>query len=414
MASDTDSDARAVLIIGDGMGGRPVPELDGRTTLEAAITSSMDSVARTGACGLMNSVGPGIRAGSDTSHLALLGYDPYEYYTGRGPYECAGIDMEVLSGDVAFRCNFATVDGDLNVIDRRAGRIEHGTDQLAALLNGMEIEGVTCFVKESVAHRAGLVLRGEGLGHRVTDVDPHAEAPLHECQALDPDSEKTARVVNEFVRRSYELLGRHQVNKARQQEGLPPANIMLPRGVGVGPHLTPFDEKNHLTSAMVVETGLVQGIGRYAGMNVLDVEGLTGGYDTDAQAFSRAILEAAATHTYVLANVKAPDIGGHDQDPTKKVEAIELVDVIVGDVLEGLDLETTLLVVTADHATPITVGDHSGDAVPLAMCGRGVTSDAVASFGERACAAGLLGHVRGMDLLNIITNLLAIQEKYGA
>ena len=97
-----------------------------------------------------------------------------------------------------------------------------------------------------------------------------------------------------------------------------------------------------------------------------------------------------------------------------KVEAIELVDVIVGDVLEGLDLETALLVVTADHATPITVGDHSGDAVPLALCGRGVTSDAVASFDERACAAGIMGHLRGLDLLNVITNLLATQEKYGA
>ena len=411
---EASADLRAVLIIGDGMGGRPVPELGGKTTLEAAITPSMDWVARAGACGLMNPIAPGIRAGSDTSHLAILGYDPYQYYTGRGPYECAGIDMEVRGGDVAFRCNFATVDGNLNVIDRRAGRIEHGTDQLAAALNAMEIEGVACFVKESVAHRAGLILRGEGLGHRVTDVDPHGEGPIHECQALDPDSEKTARVVNEFVRRSYEILSRHQVNKAREQQGQHPANIMLPRGVGVAPHLTPFDQKSNLKSAMVVETGLIRGIGKYAGMNVMDVEGLTGGYDTNAQAFSKAILEAASTHSYVLANVKAPDLGGHDQDPTKKVEAIELVDVIVGDVLEGLDLEKALLVVTADHATPITVGDHSGDAVPIAFCGRGATTDNVAYFGERTCAAGHMGHIRGLDMINIITNLLAIQEKYGA
>ncbi len=402
-----------VLIIGDGMGDRPVGELGGRTPLEAAEIPNLDRLAGMGACGLMSSVGTGIRAGSDTSHLALLGYDPYEYYTGRGPYECAGIDMDVRRGDVCFRCNFATVNEQMVVTDRRAGRIEQGTDELAQAVN-MEIEGVQCIVKESVAHRAGLILRGEGLGHAVTDVDPHGEVRIWECKALDAESEKTARVVNEFVRRSYEALREHAVNTRRQAEGQPPANIMLPRGVGTAPHLKPFEEEHGFSGAMIVETGLVRGIGKYAQMDVIDVEGATGGYDTDIMAMAEAVVEAAERHTYVLCNIKAPDLGGHDNEPQRKIEAVEMVDELLAYVLDNLDPERALIVATADHGTPCSVGDHSGDAVPIAFAGRGATRDDVAHFGERPCAKGIIGHILGRDVIAVMTNMLAIQEKFGA
>ena len=402
-----------VLIIGDGMGDRPIPELGDRTPLEAADTPNLDRLAGLGACGLMNSVGVGIRSGSDTSHLALLGYDPYKYYTGRGPYECAGIDMDVRGGDVCFRCNFSTVNADMVVLDRRAGRIERGTDQLAQAVN-MEIEGVQCIVKESVAHRAGLILRGEGLGHRVTDVDPHGEGRIWECKALDADSEKTARVVNQFVRRSYEVLREHSVNRQRESAGELPANIMLPRGVGTAPHLRPFAEEHGFSGAMIVETGLVRGIGKYAQMDVIDVEGATGGYDTDILAMAEAVVEASERHAFVLCNVKAPDLAGHDNQPERKIEAVQMVDNLVSYVAENLDLERALLVVTADHGTPCSVGDHSGDAVPILFSGRGVTRDDVAHFGERPCGKGLIGHILGRDVIPLMTNMLAIQEKFGA
>jgi len=196
---------KALILIGDGMGDRPVSQLGGKTPLEVAQTPNLDRIAREGECGLMDPIAPGIRAGSDTSHLAILGYDPFECYTGRGPFEALGIGMDVKPGDIAFRCNFATVDEDLVVLDRRAGRIREGTHELAEALNEEigEIEGVRCIVKESVEHRAALILRGEGLGDKVSDVDPHETGrKIHEAEGEDEPSRRAARVLNEFVRRS--------------------------------------------------------------------------------------------------------------------------------------------------------------------------------------------------------------------
>src|SRR5438045_3745533 len=141
----------ALLLIGDGLGDRAVPELGGKTPLEAADTPTLDALAAECESGLMDPIGPGIRGGSDTGHLAILGYDPYHYYPGRGPFEAIGIGMDVQRGDLAFRCNFSTVDENLVVLDRRAGRISEGSTELAAALNGLKIEDVTCCFTESIA-----------------------------------------------------------------------------------------------------------------------------------------------------------------------------------------------------------------------------------------------------------------------
>ncbi|MBE9566455.1 MAG: phosphoglycerate mutase, partial [Proteobacteria bacterium] len=181
---------KAAIIIGDGLADRPVADLDGRTPLEVADTPMLDRVAAEGECGQMDPIGPGIRPGSDTAHLAILGYDPFKVYTGRGPFEALGIGMEVKGGDICFRCNFSTLEGDLQladdgftgarIIDRRAQRIAEGTRDLAQAVDGMQIEDATCYVKESVEHRAALILRGPGPGPRVPDTDPHGEAePPH-------------------------------------------------------------------------------------------------------------------------------------------------------------------------------------------------------------------------------------------
>ncbi|MCX6375877.1 MAG: 2,3-bisphosphoglycerate-independent phosphoglycerate mutase, partial [Armatimonadetes bacterium] len=325
---------KAILLICDGMADRPVPQLGARTPLEAANNVNMNTLALQGECGLMDPIAPGIRAGSDTSHLAILGYDPYKTYTGRGPFEAAGIGMDVRKGDIALRCNFSTVDDNMVIVDRRAGRIEHGTDQLAAAVNGMQIEDVTCYFKESVAHRGALVLRGPGLGAAVTDADPHeAGAKVHEARAIDPNddaSAKSARIINEFVRRSYEILKDHPVNKAREAEGQLAANIIMPRGAGVAPHVESFEEKYHMKGAAVVETGLIAGIAVYLGMDIIEVPGATGGLDSDVMAMGRAILKALETHPFVLCNIKGPDLAGHDSQIDVKVEFIEKIDPVVG------------------------------------------------------------------------------------
>lgn len=415
------ADCKAILFVGDGLGDRPVPALDGRTPLEAQDTPHLDRLAADGLCGMLNPVAPGRRIGSDTAHMALLGYDPFKYYKGRGPFEAKGVGLEVRPGDVAFRCNFATVDG-RRLVDRRAGRIKTGTDQLAAAVNEKAglIEGVQCLFKESVEHRAALVLRGEGLDHRVTEVDPHHEGVEYpDCEPLpeaagDPAAQKTARIVNEWVRLAHEALANHPVNQERIAQGLPPANAALPRGVGTAVQLEPFAHKYGLSGAMIVEVDLVRGLGEYLAMDVVDVPGATGGKDTDEIAIATAVVAALETHDFVLANIKAPDLGGHDGDVPQKMAAIAKVDHAIAYLLDHLDFTKTVIIVTGDHCTPITLGDHSGDAIPAVFYGCGVRPDEVRTFGERPCMKGGLGNFTGADIMPLLTNFTGTQEKFGA
>jgi 2,3-bisphosphoglycerate-independent phosphoglycerate mutase len=406
-----------LLLIADGLGDRPVPELDGQTPLEYARTPTMDALVREGEAGLMDPIAPGVRGGSDTGHLALLGYDPYQYYTGRGPFEAMGIGLPVQRGDISFRCNFSTVDDNWVVQDRRAGRITEGTGELARALNGMQIEDVTCLFKESVAHRAALVLHGPGLGAHVTDIDPHADGErIWEARATnldDVESAKTARIVNEFVQRSYQILNDAPVNQRRRTAGQPPANIVLPRGIGVSPHLKPFDAARGVKSACIVEVGLVKGIGEYLGMDVVDVPDSTASLDTDTEAIGRAVIEANRDHNFILCNVKGPDVAGHDGDARGKVAIIEKIDRMVDQILQATNGDL-VIAVTGDHSTPVTVGDHSGEPCPIFFWGHGVRPDGCTAFGERSVLGGGVGRIRGLDVLNIMTSYMGVQEKFGA
>ncbi|HEY3378819.1 MAG TPA: 2,3-bisphosphoglycerate-independent phosphoglycerate mutase [Armatimonadota bacterium] len=403
-----------IIIVGDGMGDWPVPELDGYTPIEAARTPNLDRMAREGESGLMDPIAAGVRAGSDTAHLAILGFDPYQYYTGRGPFEASGIGMDAQPGDICFRVNFATVDEQMRISDRRAGRITTGTDQLAATLNGLMHDGCTFLFKESVAHRAALIIRGPGLGPHVTDADPHVEGVTpHVATGADAASQKTADLVNWFVQQSHEQLKDHPVNQARKAEGLHPANIALPRGAGGAPDLPSFERHYGFTGALVVEVGLVKGIGKYLHMTVVDVPAAKGDLSTDELALAQAVVEALAQHPFVLCNLKSPDVAGHDFNPQQKIQAVEKLDKLVGYVLEHLGADT-YMVVTADHSTPVAVGDHTGEPVPIVLWGPHVRSDLVEGYGERPSAKGTLGRITGKDIMKILTSYALRQEKFGA
>lgn len=412
-----DSNRKAIILIGDGMGDRPIAELGGKTPLEAANTPNLDAMAASGINGLMDLIAPGVRVGSDTGHLAVLGFDPYVVYTGRGPFEAAGIGLSVKPGDVAFRCNFSTVDADMTITDRRAGRIVDGTDQLAAQVNGVMIEDILVLFKESVAHRCALVLRGPGLNALVTDSDPHVTgAKVLEVKAITPGdaaAEKTARILNVFVKMSFERLDVHPVNVARKQQGLNAANIILPRGAGQAPNIPSFNEKHLLHGACVAETGLIKGIADFVGLDLLDAPGANGGLDTDVMSIGNTVLKALEDHNFVLCNVKGPDVAAHDGNPIAKVQIIERIDEMVGMLLEKMDDET-YLVVTADHTTSCSYGDHTGEPVPIVLYGPEVLTDSVKTFGERPAQKGGLCRFSGKHLVNMLTSMMNIQEKYGA
>lgn len=404
---------KILVVVLDGLGDRAVESLGGKTPLGASNHPNLDWFAERGVTGIMDTISPGVRPGSDTSHLALLGYDPYETYTGRGPFEAAGIGILGKKGDVAFRCNFATVDEDMKVVDRRAGRIKApDTQQLASTLDGMCVEGVEVTVREATEHRAVLLLSGDGLSPQVTDVDPHEMGMVRRCVPLSPEAELTARVVNEVVRRSFGMLNEHEVNRRRREEGSPVANIILPRGAGSFPDIEPFEERYNLRASCIAGVSLIKGICRICGIEVVEKPGFTGGLDTDMELKARTALELLERRDLVLMNVKAADIASHDGDAALKVKVIERLDEMVGILREELSDEVVTF--TADHCTPIEVMDHSGDPVPIMIHSEGTISDNVVRYCEHQVQHGGLGRIRGKDLLPILIDKANRSGKFGA
>jgi 2,3-bisphosphoglycerate-independent phosphoglycerate mutase len=407
---------KGIIMIMDGMADRPIKELGYRTPLETAKTPNMDKMAKMGICGLMDPIKPGIRAGSDTSHISILGYDPYTVYTGRGPFEAAGVGVDVLPGDIAFRCNFSTADENGIITDRRAGRIREGTDKIAETINSMELEeGVEVIFKESTGHRAVLVLRGEGLSDKISDADPkHEGKSPKEVVPLEETAEarKTAELLNRFIQESYKMLKDHPVNLKRIEEGENPANIIIPRGAGAVPHVQPFGEKYGLKPVCIAETGLIKGIGKIAGMDLVDIDGATGGIDTNLENIQGGILETASKdYDFLLINVDGADEAGHDGQMEEKVKFIEKADSIVGEIMK---LEDVYYILTADHSTPISVMDHTGDPVPIVIKGPEVRVDDVEEFNERSVTRGGLCRIRGNNIMDILMDLMNRSAKFGA
>jgi 2,3-bisphosphoglycerate-independent phosphoglycerate mutase len=399
---------KVLMLICDGMADRPIKDFDGKTPLEVSLTENMDSIAFRGICGILDPIAPGKRVGSDTTHLALLGYDPYRYYTGRGPFEALGAGLEVRKGDVAFRVNFATVDSDMRVLDRRAGRIGEGTEELARAVNQITLRGVDFVFKESTGHRGALVFRGDGLGSQVSDSDPHETGMrVMEVRPLDSSraAAKTARLANEFIRKSHEVLRKHRINAERERKGLRPANMLLLRGCGIATQIPSFQERYGMEGGCMTTTGLIKGIARSVGLDLLDTP-------EDYRDRISTALKALEDRDFLLLNIKEPDEAAHDMNPERKIELIEAIDEALAPLLDFI--EENYMVFLSDHTTSSSYGDHTGDPVPVAIAGPEVRSDDVRVFDERNAAKGGLGRIRGRDIMPIMMDLLNRSEKYGA
>ena len=411
---------KGMILVMDGMGDRPIKELKNKTPLQAANTPNMDKMAKDGITGIMDSIAPGIRPGSDTAHLSILGYDPYEVYTGRGPFEASGVGLDVIPGDIAFRCNFSTMDDEGIVTDRRAGRVREGTKDLVDVLNTMVIEGyedIKIIFKESTGHRAVLILRGEGLSGKVSDADPKVENKKPAVvKGLDgsAEAEKTADLLNKIVYKTYEMIKDHPVNLERIKNNLPPANVVIPRGAGEVPDVEAINDKYEVNSACIAETGLIMGIGRFAGMDVIEMEDVTGGVDTNLENIRDTIVDQVknSSHDFFLINIDGADEAGHDGNFKEKLSFIEKVDKVV--MSELLKLEDVYILLTADHSTPISVKNHSADPVPVLIRGPEVRVDDVSEYNEIAVARGGLSRIRGADVMNIMMDLMNYAHKFGA
>lgn len=400
---------KILFVVLDGAADRPA--VDTTTPLMAANIPFLDRLAQEGILGIMDVIAPGTPPGSDTAHLSLLGYTLKEVYTGRGPFEAAGVGIDVQPGDIAFRGNFATVKDGV-IIDRRAGRIDDTHELSDAIREQLHLECEFLF-KESAGHRAVLVLRGADLSPNITQTDPqHIGAMLHsKPKADDTSSHRTANIVNDFTRQVCSILGDHPINRERTLTNQLPANAVLLRGVGSVPHLVPFERRTGLNAAVIAATALVIGIGKLTGMKYIPTKGATGHVDSNIEEKVKNVNKALKQHAFVLLNIKGADEAGHDGDFNAKTHFLTRVDAALSNL--AID-ESTLVVITADHTTPVSLREHSGDPVPFLIRGKGVRADQTNAFNEYIAAGGGMNRICGRDMMPVLTDLLGKRTKFGA
>jgi len=388
------SPSKIVLLIIDGVGGLPHPET-GKTELESARKPNLNRIARDSLCGLIDPVSPGITPGSAPGHLAIFGYDPVKYNIGRGVAEALGIDVKLKPDDIAARGNFCTVDDQGIITHRRAGRIS--TDKntvLCRLLNNIAIEGAEISVLPVKEHRFVLILRGEALSPELTDSDPQqlGLAPK-KVEALSPQAQKTARIVNEFVSQARSIV---QVDTS--------ANMVLLRGFSRRPDIPSISKIYKLKPAAIATYPMYRGLARLVGMQVLP-----GGESITEQLNS--LRRYYADYDFFFVHFKSTDSRGEDGDFQAKVQAIEELD---NALISLLSLDPDVLIITGDHSTPATLAMHSWHPVPFMLKSKWCRPDNVAEFSERACLAGGMGRFPATEIMPLaMANALKL-DKFGA
>ncbi|MGZ5305974.1 MAG: 2,3-bisphosphoglycerate-independent phosphoglycerate mutase [Actinomycetota bacterium] len=416
----------------DGLGDDPIPEFDGRTPLEAAATPALDALAGWGRTGMVVTVGADIAPESDIAVFAILGYDPREEHPGRGVVEAVGTDMDFRDGDLAYRVNFATCEWP-RIIDRRVGR-DLSSDEALALAQEVNdrlvLPRATFTLKATVEHRGCLVIRAsEGsLSAEVTNTDPAYrkdgslgvaletfEPVVAHCEPLADTDEAhhSADLTNRLVEESAKILDASEVDAVRRRRGQLPANLILTRDGGDHlPALQSIRDRFGFDWGCFVEMPVERGIAKMLGMHPVAVPRLGIDVPIDVAVgqyaeWARLATDALSGYDALYVHIKGPDVPAHDGRAEDKRDVIAAIDAgFVSEVLGSIDLSSTIVAVTADHSTSCVRRAHTADPVPLLVAGGGVQSDGSASFGERACAEGALGRLRGVDIVPRLTSLM--------
>ncbi|MFH1923489.1 MAG: 2,3-bisphosphoglycerate-independent phosphoglycerate mutase [Planctomycetota bacterium] len=398
----TTNDSKIVMLVADGLGGLPI-EPGGPTELEAANTPNLDRLAQRGVLGSMLPIKPGITPGSGPGHLGLFGYDPLKYLIGRGALEATGIGFALGPNDVAIRANFATLDAQGNITNRRGG--SGPTDRLSSedalvrveKLREVSVPGVEIFVEPVREHRFVVVFRGEGLGGRVADTDPQKTgvpplAPLPQ-EAQDDESRRTAEVAGEFIAQAQKLLG-----------DFPKANGLTMRGFSARPALPSYEEVYGLRAAAIAVYPMYKGLARLVGM---EIAGEPGTLEEEIDVLEQVY----GDYDFFFVHFKYPDSRGEDGDFQAKVEMIEAFDAIVPRV-EALEPE--VVIVTGDHSTPAAMSGHSWHPVPTLLAADRCRPDACRKFGETEALSGGLGHFEAKYLMPLALAHADRLAKFGA
>jgi len=427
---------KLIYVVIDGMGDLPIKELEGQTTLEFAETPNMDYLAGRGKLGLMYSVNKGIAPESDVAVISILGYDPHTYHVGRGPLEAYGAGLDMKNGDLALRCNFATLGQGRTILNRRAGRdvtTEEAAELTEAMNREMKLESnpAEFEFRNTLGHRGVLVIRSKlgALSGNITNTDPayarvggglgvakaEFEMTLLDCSPLeDTESARvSAKLVNEFTEKSHELLDRHEVNRKRAAQGRLKANAILSRDAGDElPRFFSINERYGIRFACLADMPVERGISRLAGMHPVEIPPPSRDIEADSVLRAEKLLSLLPSFDCFYIHLKGPDEPGHDGDFELKAQLIAGIDeFFFGKLLPEIDLQKTLMCVTADHSTPCGMKAHSDDPVPLLIAGAGIKADGIQKFSEKECANGTLGVLeRGTKLMPMLMHSLKRAE----
>ena len=385
--------SKIIMLVVDGLGGAPHPDT-GLSELETAALPNLDRLAKESSGGMTIPVLPGVAPGSGPGHLALFGYNPFNYFIGRGVLEALGIDAPMSDGDVAARGNFCTVDDRGLLTDRRAGRLpSEESFPLVEILDTIEVPGVQLSVLPVKDYRFVLLMKGAGLSDSVGETDPQriGVEPL-EVGALDASGDKTASAANAFISQVREKL-------AEQSR----ANMVLLRGFSQLPSFPSMGDSYKLNPAAVAAYPMYRGLARVVGMKVIQT----------GQSFEDeldALGERYEDHDFFYLHYKPADAAGEDGDFDAKVKTLEELDACIPRIL---DLNPDVLVVAGDHSTPAVLAAHSWHPVPVLIRSRYTLGDGVEAFNERACAGGSLGTFQAEYLMLQALSHAGKLAKYG-
>ncbi len=390
-----------VLLVPDGAADYPSDELDGQTPLEAADTPNMDFLAREGRGGTVQTIPKGMGSGSDIATLSLMGYDPRVYYTGRGPLEAAYRGIRLKPDEFAFRCNLITEENG-RLKDYSSGHIttEDATVLIETVDQVLGNENIRFY--PGVSYRHLLVLKEGGSAETICRT-PHdvLEQPVAEVMPVGPG----AALLRDLIDRSRPILANHDINEGRRRAGNNPANLIWPWGQGGAPNLKTFKERFGVTGSVISAVDVIKGLGYYLGLDIVEVPGATGYFDTDYEAKARFALSALADKDFVFVHAEAPDEAGHEGLAKEKVKALENFDKrLVGPILEGLKSGGDYRVmVSPDHETPLSVRTHTHGPVPFAIYATGEAADNLTAFSEKAAREqGSLHLENGYDLIHLL------------
>ena len=386
-----------IIVLGDGMADEPIGKLGGRTPLQAADTPAMDWLAAHGRCGLLKTVPDGYHPGSEIANLSVLGYDLDRVFEGRGSLEAASMGVDIESGEMAMRCNLVCIENG-RIKNHSAGHIS--TAEAAELIDFLqkELGGEDANFFRGVSYRHLLKLKG---GDKRVDCTPPHDVPLKPfrplmVKPLAPEAQETADLVNDLILKSQELLKNHPLNLKRMAEGKDPANSIWPWSPGYRPQMPTFSETfpQVKKGAVISAVDLINGIGYYAGLRRIAVEGATGLYNTNYENKVAAALEALKTDDFVYLHIEASDEAGHEGDIDLKLLTIENLDKrAVGPIYEAVKDwdEPVAIAVLPDHPTPCELRTHTSEPIPFLIWYPGIEPDEVQVYDEVAACNGSYG-----------------------